>query len=89
MQSTPKTYSMTRAVANTPTLTTATACSRALTGVGATMAPGSQWWSGMMPFLAKPRMQQAYRTVTSPRCRSAGRIPLCTFAAKSRLPVRV
>ena len=41
-----------------PTLTTATACSSALTGVGATMAPGSQLWNGMTPFLAKPRMQQ-------------------------------
>ena len=31
----------------------------ALTGVGATMALGSQLWNGMTPFLANPRMQQA------------------------------
>ena len=49
---------MTRTVENTPTFTTATAWSSALTGVGATIAPGSQWCSGMMPFLAKPRRQQ-------------------------------
>ena len=50
---------MTRTVENTPTLTTATAWSSALTGVGATMALGSQLWKGITPFLAKPRMQQA------------------------------
>ena len=49
---------MTRVVQNTPTVTTATACSRAETGVGATIAPGSQLWKGMMPFLAKPSRQQ-------------------------------
>ena len=49
---------MTLVVQKTPTLTTATAWSRAETGVGATMAPGSQWWNGMTPFLAKPKMQK-------------------------------
>jgi hypothetical protein len=45
-------------VQKTPTLTTATAWSKAETGVGATMAPGSQWWKGMTPFLAKPKRQK-------------------------------
>jgi len=44
-------------VEKTPTFTTATAWSSAETGVGATMALGSQEWKGMTPFLAKPRMQ--------------------------------
>ena len=39
--STPKTPVTTRTTQKTPTFTTATACSRADTGVGATMAPGS------------------------------------------------
>ena len=37
----PNTPVRTRRTLKTPTLTTATACSRALTGVGATMAAGS------------------------------------------------
>jgi hypothetical protein len=44
-------------VENTPTFTTATAWSSALTGVGATIAPGSQWWNGITPFFAKPKRQ--------------------------------
>ena len=50
--------SITREMQNTPTFTTATACSRALTGVGATMAEGSQLWNGMMAALAKPKMNR-------------------------------
>ena len=38
----PKTYTVIFSTAKTPALTTATACRRALTGVGATMAAGSQ-----------------------------------------------
>ena len=38
----PNTYNTTRSVQNAPAFTTATACSNALTGVGATMAAGSQ-----------------------------------------------
>ena len=36
----------------TPDLTTATACKRALTGVGATIAAGNHLWSGMSPAFA-------------------------------------
>ena len=46
---------ITRARENTPALTTATACSSADTGVGATMADGSQLCSGMMAALASPK----------------------------------
>ena len=41
-RSTPKTPVTTRSTQKTPTFTTATAWSSAETGVGATMAPGSQ-----------------------------------------------
>ncbi len=53
---TPKPESMTRLTENTPALTTATAWSRADTGVGATMAEGSQLWKGMSAALARPAM---------------------------------
>ena len=41
-RSMPKMPVNTRRMEKTPTFTTATACSRALTGAGATIAPGSQ-----------------------------------------------
>ena len=41
-RSTPKMPVSTRMIEKTPTFTTATACSNALTGAGATIAPGSQ-----------------------------------------------
>ena len=41
-RSTPKMPVNTRMIEKTPTFTTATACSSALTGAGATIAPGSQ-----------------------------------------------
>ena len=41
-RSTPKMPVSTRMIEKTPTFTTATACSSALTGAGATIAPGSQ-----------------------------------------------
>ena len=45
-----------RITANTPALTTATACSRAVTGVGATPAVGSQLWKGnTAAFTPKPK----------------------------------
>ena len=54
----------------TPALTTATACSRALTGVGATIAIGSQPCSGMIAALTpKPIMKQTNSTVRA--CRPA------------------
>ena len=52
----PKTKPMTRRTAKTPVLTTATACSRAETGVGAIMAAGSQPCSGMTAALTEPAM---------------------------------
>ena len=42
----------------TPALTTATACSNALTGVGATIALGSQEWTGIQAALANPSKKQ-------------------------------
>ena len=56
MVSTPNPESMIRAMEKTPALTTATAWRRAETGVGATMAEGSQLCSGMMAALARPKM---------------------------------
>ena len=47
----------------TPTLTTATACSKAETGVGATIAPGNQECSGIMPALAKPNVKRASKVI--------------------------
>ena len=50
----PKTWNTSRSTQNTPILTTATACSSALTGVGATIAAGSQACIGMIAALANP-----------------------------------
>jgi len=47
----PNTSRTTRAMPNTPLLTTATAWSSPETGVGATIALGSHWWSGISPAL--------------------------------------
>ena len=52
--STPKIETATLRMANTPALTTATACSSALTGVGATIAAGSQGCSGISAALPTP-----------------------------------
>ena len=52
----PKLKYVTRMMANTPLLTTATACSSAVTGVGATEASGSHAWNGKTAaFTPKPR----------------------------------
>ena len=51
----PKTWNTTRSTQNTPILTTATACKSALTGVGATIAAGSQACIGITAALAKPK----------------------------------
>ena len=40
---------------NTPAFTTATACKRAETGVGATMAAGSHLWKGMRAAFPVPK----------------------------------
>ena len=50
----PKTKPMIRRTAKTPVLTTATACSRALTGIGAIIAAGSQPCSGMTAAFTDP-----------------------------------
>jgi hypothetical protein len=44
---------------NTPAFTTATACSSALTGVGATMAAGSQRCTGITAALPMPNTNSA------------------------------
>ena len=49
-------------MANTPALTTATACSKALTGVGATIAAGNQRWNGIRAALPIPKTNRAYST---------------------------
>jgi hypothetical protein len=59
MVCTPKPERMIRLTEKTPTLTTATACSNAETGVGATMAEGSQLWNGIRAALAKPQIYRA------------------------------
>ena len=51
----PKMRTATLRMVKTPALTTATACSSALTGVGATMAAGSQRWIGMTAALPMPK----------------------------------
>ena len=67
MQSTPKTNRVIRTTAKTPVLTTATACSSALTGVGATIAAGSQPWSGITAHFAKPEEEEQEEHRQQPR----------------------
>ena len=52
--STPKTRTITFKIVKTPAFTTATACNSALTGVGATIAAGSQKCSGITAALPMP-----------------------------------
>jgi hypothetical protein len=54
---------------NTPALTTATACSSADTGVGATIAAGSQRWKGISAALPMPNMNSASRIGHRPESR--------------------
>ena len=59
----PKTYSTLRVTAKAPLLTTATACSRPETGVGATIAVGSHAWNGTTAALTpKPATSSANAT---------------------------
>ena len=51
----PKMSTATFRMVKTPALTTATACSNALTGVGATIAAGSQKCSGITAALPMPK----------------------------------
>ena len=84
-RSRPYTSWATRTMENTPTLTTATACSRAETGVGATMAAGSQEWKGMMPALAKPNTSMTRSTVMA--VTESPEPDMTPAAEKSRVPV--
>ena len=73
--------------AKAPALTTATACSRAVTGVGATLAAGSQSWKGKMAALTpKPRKPSTNmgRSSSIGAFWSAGMPP----ATKLELPVK-
>ena len=45
-------------IPKTPAFTTATACKRALTGVGATIAEGSQEWKGIQAAFMNPNIKQ-------------------------------
>src|SRR3989339_134879 len=83
----PKVDNMTREMQNTPAFTTATACRRALTGVGATIAEGSQLCKGMIAALAKPATKRIYVTVTQILSEPAGNIPVWMLSAKSSVPV--
>ena len=63
---------------NAPALTTATACSSALTGAGATIACGSHPWNGTMAaFTPSPAMSSA---------KIATRLGRCVTASCARLP---
>src|SRR5690625_1665890 len=67
--STPKTLWITRTMPNTPALTTATACSTALTGAGATIATGNQPCTGTSAALTpRPAISAA-----NPAAAAAGR----------------
>jgi hypothetical protein len=79
----PNTNARTRIIPKTPAFTTATACSSALTGVGATMAAGSQAWRGMTAdFTATPPTNRTKRTASVPRVACSRKPP----GAKSSVP---
>ena len=68
----PKINMDTRIIPNTPALTTATACRRALTGVGAAMAVGSQLCKGMMEaFTPTPAIKRKKRGTAVPAVRAS------------------
>ena len=83
--STPNTSSTIRHMAKTPIFTTATACSRALTGVGATIAAGSHEWTGITPLLAMPAMNSRNVSVTTPA--DAFALAISPPVPNSKLPV--
>ena len=56
---------MRRITAKAPDLTTATACSRAVTGVGATEAAGSQPWKGKIAALTPKPKKASTKTVSN------------------------
>ena len=93
MASGPKTKRKTRSVQKTPVLTTATAWSNALTGVGATMAAGSQLCSGMSAFLANPNRKSAKiikrRVGCSVICAAGSIPPLRNSRVPATLYVRI
>ncbi len=79
----PKMYTMTLVIENTPAFTTATACSSALTGVGATMAAGSQRCTGITAALPIPNTYSASSIPTAGPVTFPASIPP---AAKSTVP---
>ena len=63
----PKTQPVSRSTPKAPALTTATAWSSALTGLGATIAAGSQAWSGRTAALTPtPTRKMANRSRSAP-----------------------
>ena len=74
-------------MAKMPALTTATACSSAVTGVGATPAEGSQAWKGntaaFTPKPKKPSRKPTYSSTSWPAARPLSRLPP---ARKARPP---
>ena len=71
--SVPNIYIIIFIIVNTPTFTTATACNKAETGVGATIAAGNQECSGMIAALATPKMNKASKSPIP-------RLPISPFA---------
>ena len=71
----PNTYTATFRIVNTPAFTTATACSSALTGVGATIAAGSQRWKGISAALPTPNANRQNTTAATPSGIRPARMP--------------
>ena len=74
-RSRPKTYTDTFRIVNTPTLTTATACRSAETGVGATIAAGSHRWNGITAAFPAPKTNRINNTLSTPFDAVPARMP--------------
>ena len=64
-------------IPKTPAFTTATACNKAETGVGATIAAGSQKWNGTKAALPIPKQKSTNKIANSILLKLVGRIPPC------------
>ena len=74
-RSMPKTYTTIFRIVNTPAFTTATACSSADTGVGATIAAGSQRWKGITAAFPTPKTKSTRSAPSTPRDAVPARMP--------------
>ncbi len=82
----PKTKNTMRRMEKTPTLTTATPWRKLLTGVGATIAAGSQACIGITAALANPKTKSTSSTAAVEASMRPDRIPP---AVKSSVPARM